>query len=181
MHRMDTGLEYLLARVGKAHRYLIRQSLHDCGLHRGQPFLLMALHKQDGMTHSELAKSLEVRPPTITNMVKRLEREGLVERRRDEDDERVSRAFLTEDGKALITRIKPIPQQIEDVAFAGFSDEERQQMGQLLERVLSNLQQAIGDEGGRHLPGGHRPRHLRPGWEQGHEKGLAQVHDETDS
>ena len=99
------GLEFLLGRVGKAHRYLVRQSLEESGLHRGQPLLLSALNKQDGMSHSELAERLEVAPPTITNMVKRLERHLLVERRRDESDERVSRVFITEEGIALISKV----------------------------------------------------------------------------
>ena len=167
---MEEGLEFLLARVGKAHRDLVRQSLHGSGLHRGQPMLLRAVHKQGGMTHSELAEKLEVSPPTITNMVKRMERHGLVERRRDDADERISRVFLTEEGEELMAKIQPLAQQIDDTAFAGFSAEERQQIRELLGRVLSNLQKAVREGGGPHRRRGRRPRGGRPRREHGRKR-----------
>ena len=71
------------------------------GLHRGQSLVLKALSGQDGLTHSELSNLLYVRPATMTNMIKRMEKSGLVERRPDAHDQRVSRVYLTEAGNAI--------------------------------------------------------------------------------
>ena len=89
MPGMEDTLDFLLAMVGRAHHNLIRQSLERTGLHRGQPPILFALHEGDGIAHSELAARMEVTPATITTAVKRMEKAGLVVRRRDPEDERV--------------------------------------------------------------------------------------------
>ena len=143
MSSIQDNLEFLLVRVGKAHRNLIRQSLEKTDLHRGQPPLLFALYMQDGMTHSELAEEMEVTPAAITNMVKRLEKAGFVIRRRDTEDERVSRVYLTEAGRAIYSEMAAIAQQVDEATFAGFTKEERAIMRDFLMRVYDNLRRAV--------------------------------------
>ena len=136
-------LDFLLIRVCRAHHNLARQSLETIGLHRGQPPLLLALGMQDGRTHSELAEALEVTPAAITNMVKRLEQAGFVVRRRDTADERVSRVYLTNAGRAIYSNAEAIVQSVNRATFAGFTEEERAVMRGLLMRVHDNLRQAV--------------------------------------
>ena len=93
MHEM-TG--FLLGRMCKLMRSRVHAMFEDIGLHRGQHFVLHVLWKEEGITHSELAARSSVQPATITNAIKRMEKAGLVERRRDTEDERVSRVYLTD-------------------------------------------------------------------------------------
>jgi DNA-binding MarR family transcriptional regulator len=147
---MQNGQEYLdvfLIRVCRAHHNLARQSLETIGLHRGQPPLLFALGKQDGLTHSELAEEMEVTPAAITHMVKRLEQAGFVLRQRDTEDGRVSRVYLTDAGRAIHSEMATIARQVNDITFAGFTGEERAHMRGFLDRVQHNLQQAVGKGG----------------------------------
>lgn len=134
-------LEQLFIKVGKAHRYLAGQLLDQHDIHRGQPPLLYALSKQDGQTNSELAGCLEVTPATITNMVKRMEKAGLVKRQRDAADERLIRVLLTEHGRDLFARVDDTLREINKIAFGNFSEEEKREMLQLLEKMLGNLHQ----------------------------------------
>lgn len=53
-------------------------------------------------TLGELAAAEQVRPPTMTRIVAALERAGLVERRPDHDDGRVTRIAATDRGRALL-------------------------------------------------------------------------------
>jgi DNA-binding MarR family transcriptional regulator len=71
------------------------------GLHPGQDALLMALWQQPGLRQTDLATLLGVEPPTITRMVHRLERGGLVERRPDPDDGRTVRVHPTPRARLL--------------------------------------------------------------------------------
>jgi len=89
---------YLLARVCKAHHFRVRELLHEIGLYRGQQFVLCALWREEGLTHSELAERLSVHPATVSNALKRMERAGFLERRPDPVDQRVSRVYLTPRG-----------------------------------------------------------------------------------
>ena len=54
------------------------------------------------VTVSELAAAEQVRPPTISRLVKELERAGLVERTRDSEDERIQRLTATPRGRKLL-------------------------------------------------------------------------------
>ncbi|MDQ3794653.1 MAG: MarR family transcriptional regulator [Actinomycetota bacterium] len=52
-------------------------------LHVGQEMVLIELWREDGLRGGELAERLGVVSPTVTKMLRRLERCGLVSRRRD--------------------------------------------------------------------------------------------------
>jgi MarR family transcriptional regulator, organic hydroperoxide resistance regulator len=60
---------------------------------------LALLSKNEGMKQAELARFAGVRPSSISEVVDRLERHGLIERRRDNSDHRVFRLYLTEKGR----------------------------------------------------------------------------------
>ena len=130
---------HLLGRTLRNHHHMMRNRFDEMGLHRGQPPLIMQLYKHDGMTHSDLAERLEVTPATVSNMVKRMERDGLVLRRRDDEDERISRVYLTEEGKALREKIVTHLKDIETGTFEGFSIEEMDLFNSFMERIISNL------------------------------------------
>ena len=55
-------------------------------------------------TLGELAGIEQVRPPTMTHLVRRLEQQGLVKRRSDDDDKRVARISATQKGRRLLER-----------------------------------------------------------------------------
>lgn len=141
-----TNLDYLFGRACRTHYKVASRHLESLGLHRGQPPLLGALRKKDGRTHSELAKILEVTPATISNMIKRMEKAGLVIRRRDDEDERVSHVYLTENGREVLVSLHDHMQEVEAVAFAGFSDDEKASMRMLLTKMTENLQKSIGGD-----------------------------------
>jgi DNA-binding MarR family transcriptional regulator len=143
MQSRQEYLDFLLIRVCRIHHNLARQSLEKIGLHRGQPPVLLILGKQDGMTHSELAAKMEVTPAAISNMVKRMEQAGFVVRRRDAEDERVSRVYMTDAGRAIYSEMEAIAQQVNETTFAGFTEEERTIMRDFLMRVHSNLLEAV--------------------------------------
>ena len=55
-------------------------------------------------TLGELAGIEQVRPPTMTHLVRGLEQQGLVKRRSDDDDKRVARISATQKGRRLLER-----------------------------------------------------------------------------
>ena len=55
-------------------------------------------------TLGELASIEQVRPPTMTHLVRGLEQQGLVRRESDDDDKRVARISATQEGRQLLER-----------------------------------------------------------------------------
>jgi DNA-binding MarR family transcriptional regulator len=63
--------------------------------------VLLPLFEEDGLRMGELARRARLSKQTMTELVRRLERDGLVERRNDPADGRASRIFLTDRSRAF--------------------------------------------------------------------------------
>ena len=142
-------IDYLLAQVCRLHRERAGMVLEAVGLFRGQPPVLMSLHEADGQTQGDLAAHLRVAPATMTKMIQRMERAGFVQRRPDAVDQRISRVYLTDAGRAVRSEMMVALGTLEAETFAGLDDGERAQLRGLLERLRANLRGVVGDQGAR--------------------------------
>jgi DNA-binding MarR family transcriptional regulator len=129
----------LLVQICRAHRNKAQELLSQVDLYPGQEFLLLNLWPQDGLTHSEVAEHLCVQPATVTRMLDRLVKTGLVQRLTDAEDQRVSRVYLTEKGRQLVQPIEQIWDELEQISFANLTLEERLLLRRLLMQVYQNL------------------------------------------
>lgn len=133
-------LDFLLLQLGRAHHNLMRRQMHTFDLHRGQPPVLFALHIRDGRSNSDLAEFLEITPATLTNKVKRMEKAGFVVRRRDEDDERISRIYITEKGRSLMAKLQQAMAEKEAAILAGFTDSDIARLKADMRKILENIE-----------------------------------------
>ena len=145
-HPEPEPLDHLLAQVCRLLHSRARAVFRTIGLYRGQPPVLRALQEQEGLTHSALAARLQVTPATITKMIQRMERAGFVTRRSDPDDQRVSRVYLTDAGRAIQSKVQQALQELEAQVFAGFTPEEEALAGRLLLRIRENLMGMAGEK-----------------------------------
>ena len=130
---------YLMAQVCKLHRNKASELLSTIGLYVGQELFLVHLWQQNGLTLSEMADNLCVRPATITRMLERMEKAGLVERRKDFEDQRVSRIFLTQTGRTSREPVHRIWAELDSITLANFTFEEKILLRRLLQQVAQNL------------------------------------------
>lgn len=77
-----------------------------------QYITLMALWEKDGLSVKELGEKLYLDSGTLTPLINGLKSKGLIEKNRDEKDERTVRVFLTEKGTLLKDDALEIPQKI---------------------------------------------------------------------
>jgi DNA-binding MarR family transcriptional regulator len=138
---MGESLVRLLGRICRVQRGVMHSVWDELGLYRGQPYLLAVLWEREGVTHSELARRMRVSPATVTNMIKRMEKAGFVERRPDAEDQRVSHVHLTDAGRAIRERVDAQWQEIETRVFGALSEDEQATLRALLERVREELVQ----------------------------------------
>ncbi len=139
-------LDFLLAQVCHLHYSRVRTLAEAIGLHRGQPPVLQALWDQEGLTHTNLAQRLRVTPATITKMLQRMEAAGFVVSRPDAEDQRVSRVYLTEAGRAIETKVETVRQAMDRETFDGLTPKERAALRRFLIRVRENLVRATGEK-----------------------------------
>jgi DNA-binding MarR family transcriptional regulator len=138
---INETLGYLMVQICRAHRNRAQELLAEIGLHAGQEMLVLRLWTADGITQTELAEEACIQPATLTRSLDRLSRAGLVERRIDAEDQRVSRVYLTEAGRALRGPIERVWHELELMSFANLTTEERVLLRRLLLQVYENVGQ----------------------------------------
>lgn len=129
-----------LVRAEKAHERYGSERLKQLGLYIGQEMLLLTLQQEDGMTQSQLASKQDVDLSTITKVVQRMERAGLVERRADLDDARISRVYLTERGRSLCEPAWHMWLALEKRLTQGLTEPEQVLLHRLLATIATNLE-----------------------------------------
>uniref|UniRef100_A0A7V4TWZ5 MarR family transcriptional regulator n=1 Tax=Candidatus Caldatribacterium saccharofermentans TaxID=1454753 RepID=A0A7V4TWZ5_9BACT len=144
MRNQGTSLHDALLQVIRYHFIRYHQLLGTIGLYRGQPPILGMLWEKDGRTQKDIAEALGLRPPTVTIILRRMEKNGLVRRETDPEDLRAVRVYLTERGRNLQKEVERIHRVLEKECFSGFTQNERQRLHEFLIRIRENLEKATG-------------------------------------
>jgi DNA-binding MarR family transcriptional regulator len=116
--RLDRQLCFALYRAQRAVTRAYAPLLEPLGLTYPQYLAMLALWEADGVPVKRLGEQLGLDSATLTPLLKRLESQKLVTRRRDADDERVVRIHLTDRGRALRTKARAVPTSL--ACRAGF-------------------------------------------------------------
>ena len=129
----------LLKRVADHH-------LSRFGISGSQWGVLLTLHRaeqddnQPGLRLTDLGERLLVRPPSVTGVVDRLDRLGLLKREPSADDARAKVVSLTPAGRELAQRVfEAMPQHVESI-LTDLSAGDRQELRRLLELVSGRLE-----------------------------------------
>lgn len=139
MNPLGDKLGVLFLQVMRAHRALAERRLAAIGLHTGQEMILLYLAEHDKLRQNELASALNVEPPTMTKMLQRMERAGVIERRKDEEDARAICVCLTDHGRGLIQPILEVWDEIEAQFTDGLTDAEMLLLRRLLVQMYRNI------------------------------------------
>ena len=121
----------------------------------GHWVFLRILWVEDGLSQRRLSELANLTEPTTHTALARLEQLGYVERRNIDGNRRRQHAFLTDAGRALRDVLEPLAVEVNDVALAGVSDDERQALRSILTRIIANLEddeRRLGDRGRRVPP-----------------------------
>lgn len=86
--------------------------LDKLGITYPQYLVLMILWEEDGMPVNDIAKKLILNTNTITPLLKRMEQQGIIRRKRSRQDERKVIVQLTEKGREMQEEASLIPQQL---------------------------------------------------------------------
>src|SRR5439155_20092022 len=124
------------------------------GVSNSQWGVLRALHRAEGegltsLRLTDLGDRLLVRPPSVTGIVDRLHRMGLLRRIKSADDHRAKEVSLTPAGRERVKHVlEHLPAQLESV-LGGLTADDRKQLQRLLDGLAQRLETLATDsEGG---------------------------------
>ena len=108
--------------------------------------ILDALWQQDGLPANEISRRTGLANSTLTSMIDRMEKAGLVRRCRSAEDRRVVRVFLGQKAQACKEQYTAVSAKMTEIYFRGFTDEEITSFENALQRVLDNVRDADRNE-----------------------------------
>ncbi len=109
------------------------------GLTPGEARALAYINIHRGLRQTALAEKMSVEPMTLVGFLDRLEGLGLVVRESDPTDRRAKIVVLTEAAKPYLEGVELAASKVRADATRGFSDEERAQLREFLDRIRGNL------------------------------------------
>ncbi len=137
---MQESIGKWIARIFRHGQCFLNRRLEQLGIGGGQYFYLMALYRNDGVSKEELTKTVMVDKATTTKAVRKLESLGLVTCKKDSQDRRIQRVFLTHRGKNLKEEIFAVLREWNDILSQGFSKEERKVLVTFFQKMSQNLE-----------------------------------------
>jgi len=149
------ALDELFFHIGRAYfnyKLLLERTLRDFDLDTvvspGMGHLLFTLFEGDDCIIRDLVDKTRLSFPTITMMLRKMEKAGLVTARRDPDDGRAMRIRLTPLGRSIETRCWKVVERLHDVIEAGLSPREAAAAKKALARMVENMREDEERSGG---------------------------------
>lgn len=144
--QQDPTLGQLLAHVSRLVGQRRRIKLAGIGLHHAQGMILSRLRHNDGLSQLELARALHISPPTASNTLQRMERDGWIVRRRDEADQRIVRVYLTPKARSFHAEIHAMFRELDHELGSALSEQEQETFRNSLLKVYHYLADKAGEE-----------------------------------
>ncbi|HEY0286851.1 MAG TPA: MarR family transcriptional regulator [Pseudomonas sp.] len=138
---LDNQLCFALYSTSLMMTKVYKPLLQELGLTYPQYLAMMVLWERDGITVGDISVRLLTDPGSLTPLLKRLEADGLINRTRSKEDERVVQLYLTQQGKALQDKALTIPACI--LAASGISVQQLRDMQQDLIHLRGNLHDSL--------------------------------------
>jgi MarR family transcriptional regulator, 2-MHQ and catechol-resistance regulon repressor len=107
----------------------------DFGLTESQIAVLEAIKHLGPLQQGELCQKILRSGSNVTTVVDNLERDGLVQRTRDEADRRVQVVHLTEKGRELVDRALPVHVDRITRTMAALDADEQRELGRLCRKL----------------------------------------------
>jgi DNA-binding MarR family transcriptional regulator len=136
---LDESLGFLIADSARYVKRSLYARIGRRGIRGGSWFVLRALWQRDGVTQRELAQCLGLMEPSVLEMLRAMQRDGLVTRQRDEQDRRKVRIYVTAYARALEPSLMRIAEEVNTMMLAGLNAAEETLLKLLLRKVRETL------------------------------------------
>ncbi|WP_164505117.1 MarR family winged helix-turn-helix transcriptional regulator [Companilactobacillus hulinensis] len=105
----------LIYQAGQLESKIIQRMLSDIGIRMDHARLLHYVGDIPGTNQANLAEYLNIQPATLTNMIKKLEKQNFIIRRVDPDNPHMKQIFLLPEGESAARKINSIFNQLNNI------------------------------------------------------------------
>ncbi len=133
------NISIYLKEITQAEYHRVDKKLEKYNLVKGQATLLSIIRDNNGATQNELAHILNVKYPSMSERLNKLEALGYIEKGIDEDNQRYKRVYITPSGRKAVTQANKMLNEFDEKLYKGFTKKDKKQLEEYLEKMLFNI------------------------------------------
>ena len=136
---MKTPFYLMLFKTQHAQSKKNREKMGDYYLSPGQPKVLRYLNAHQDCKLKDIASDCDIESATVSKMIDNLEKKEMLTRNINPKNKRAYQLNITEYGRESLNKWNKHCMEIENISLKGFSDEEKKQFEDYLNRMYKNL------------------------------------------
>ena len=144
--RLELSPIHLLHRAGQCAGDVFQAEMSLGDLTPRQYAILLTVAQNEGLSQTHLVEKTGIDRSTLADIVRRLLKKGLLQRRRTKDDARAYAVKLTEEGFRILKSAEPIAKKVDDRILAALPNQQRDRFVQDLNTIVKALGTAAADE-----------------------------------
>ena len=138
---METKGGFYITQIKQLQDRIFERLLFENGIEisGGQGRILFILWKTDNLTISEISEKTSLAKNTVSVVINGMVKKGIVERNINPSNRRQTIVSLTAYAKSLQEKYEIVSEQMNELFYHGFSEEEQRQFERYLARILETL------------------------------------------
>lgn len=136
LQKLDQSPIHLLHRAGQCAGDVFQAEMNISDLTPRQYAVLVSISKNEGLSQTDLVEMTGIDRSTLADIVRRMLKKGLVQRRRTKEDARAYAVKLTEEGREVLQSAEPMARRVDERILEALPDAQR-------ERFLSDLNMIV--------------------------------------
>ncbi|MCT8977684.1 MarR family transcriptional regulator [Clostridium sp. CX1] len=140
MFDLDSCIGFMTNRQSKKLAEAFNNRLAPFGVTRVQWIAMYYLDKYKSLSQMELADKMDIKPSTLARLVDRMERDGYVQRVKNDEDRRIFLVSLTEKGEKFWKDLLPEGENMGKVFSNNISDEDMSAFMKVLNQMVRNIE-----------------------------------------
>ncbi len=131
---------HLLHRAGQVAESIFETEMKHGDLTPRQMAVLVTVAHNEGLSQTGLVERTGIDRSTLADIVRRMQRKGLLQRRRTKEDARAYAVKLTEDGRRVLRRAQPLSERIDARVLEGLPAARREEFIDGLRTIVGALE-----------------------------------------
>ena len=137
--RLERSPIHLLHRAGQCAGDIFQSEMSDGGLTPRQFAVLLTVSQNEGLSQTNLVERTGIDRSTLADIIRRMIKKGLLQRRRTKEDARAYAVRLTDEGTRVLKATDPVSRKVDDKVLAGLNAQERERFLQDLNKIVRTL------------------------------------------
>jgi MarR family transcriptional regulator, organic hydroperoxide resistance regulator len=136
---------FLISKIHQLSARIFARMLKQYGIQEINPAqgrIMFVLWQNDGIAINDLAKETSLSKSTLTSMLDRLEKDGFLRREASKKDRRKIHIWRTEKDKLFQKQYVRVSQQMSEIYYRGFTEQDMDGFENMLKRIFENLKGA---------------------------------------